>query len=253
MSKVSTSGIPATAPSRAAPITPAAGPDAISATGSRRATPAVATPPFELHQVQRDAGAQRLEACVQLLDVGAHDGQERGVERGRRGARVLPALRGDLARQGDRHAGKHRFEDASRLPLVLRVREREEKADRDRLDSSAGEGMRCSLDVARLERLEHLTLRADPAARLAAQLARHQRVGLRAPQVVESRALLRPDLEDVAEAGGREQADARGTALDERVRRRPSSRARGSGSPRRQHRARRPRRRNRLPGRPARS
>ena len=168
--------------------------------------------------MQRDAGAERLEACVQLLDVGAHDGQERGVERGCRGARVLPALRGDLARQGDRHAGKHRFEDASRLPLVLRVREREEKADRDRLDSSAGEGMRCSLDVARLERLEHLTLRADPAARLAAQLARHQRVGFRAPQVVESRALLRPDLDDVAEAGGREQADARGTALDERVR-----------------------------------
>ena len=140
-------------------------------------------PAVRAHQMQRHAGAKRPETCVELLDVGAHDGQERSVERGRRGARVLPALCGDLARQGNRHTGKQRLEDAPRLPLVLRVREREEKADRDRLDAGAGEGARGSFDVARVERLEHLTFGADPAARLASQLPRHQRVRFRAPQV----------------------------------------------------------------------
>ena len=47
MSNVSRSRAPAAAPSRAAPITPAAGPEATSPTGSSAAIAAVVTPPFD--------------------------------------------------------------------------------------------------------------------------------------------------------------------------------------------------------------
>ena len=102
--------------------------------------------------------------------------------------------------------------------LVRRVRVRVEKRDRDRVDALLGE--RRERSRARLER--SIGTWIAPSARtrsviVAPQAARDERRGRLPEQVVRIVAVAAADLEHVAEAAGREQADDGAAALEQRV------------------------------------
>ena len=83
---------------RAAPSTPAAGPDEISPTGSAAASAAAGDPARGAHQVQRRVDAGRLQLRGQVAHVAADQRQQRRVDGGRGAARVLAHLGRDPGR-----------------------------------------------------------------------------------------------------------------------------------------------------------
>ena len=85
------------------------------------------------------------------------------------------------------------------LLLVLGVQEREQQADRDGVDLRLPQRVDGLLQAVLVERLE-LALGPHPLLHREAQISRHQR--LRAPlgEVVERRAVLAGELDQVAEA-----------------------------------------------------
>ena len=102
--------------------------------------------------------------------------------------------------------------------LVTGVAEREERADRDRLDPLVEPGQRLEL-----ERLQH-ALGPDPLAHAVAALERDERLRMRLAEAVEMGAILAAEVQQVLEPRGRDEGRAGALALEERVRRRRSSR-----------------------------
>ena len=101
-------------------------------------------------------------------------------------------------------------------PLVLRVQEREQQADRDGVDLRLAQRVERALQALLVERLE-LALRPHPLAHGEAQVARDERLGPALGEVVERRAVLARELDQVAEALGRDERGARAAALEQRV------------------------------------
>ena len=152
----------------------------------------------------------------QPLEVGGELRAQVGVGDGGREALVLAELGEHLARQRDvevRERFPYRFAD---LLLVLGVQEREQQADRDGVDLGLPQRVDGLLHAVLVERLE-LAVGPHPLLHREAQIPRHER--LRAPlgEVVERRAVLAGELDQVAEALGRDQRGARAAALEQRV------------------------------------
>src|SRR5215813_1473635 len=74
-------------------------------------------------------------------------------------------------------------------------------------------------DLVHVERGQHAPLVIESLGDLEAEAARNERRGLLQVHVVEARADLTADLEDVAEAARHQHADPRRLAFDDRVRR----------------------------------
>ena len=150
------------------------------------------------------------------LEVGGELRPEVGVgDRGRE-ALVLAELGQHLARERDVDVAErlaHRLADAL---LVLGVQEREQQADRDGVDLGLAQRVDRLLHAGVVERLD-LALRAHPLAHGEAQVARDERLRPPLGQVVERGAVLAGELDQVAEAGGRDERGARAAALEQRV------------------------------------
>ena len=94
-----------------------------------------------------------------------------------------------------------------------------EQADGDRLDLLAPQDRCRRADGVVLERPQHLAGRAEPLGDGHRAVAGNERLRLLELRVVQRRPHLARDLEQVAEALGRDEAAARDLALDDRVRR----------------------------------
>ena len=195
------------------------------------------------HQRLRQSRARRRAA--ERLQVPSDHRPEVGVDRGRRRPLVLAQLGRDLVRGDDARPRQPPPQLLRDRPLVRGVAEREEQADRDRLDAVE---LRQRVE---LERLEH-AVGPDPLADAVTALERDERLRVRRAEPVELRAVLPPQVEQVLEAGGRDERRSRALALEQRVRRdrRPVREAldlgRADGRRRGEHRLLLPRRRRHL-------
>ena len=162
------------------------------------------------HERLRQSRAGRRAA--ERLQVPRDHRPEIGVDRGRRGPLVLAQLGRELVRGDDARARQAPPQLLRDGPLVRGVAEREKQADRDRLDAVE---VRQRVE---LERLEH-AVGADPLADAVTALERDERLGVRRAEPVELRAVLPPQVEQVLEAGGRDERRPRALALEQGVRR----------------------------------
>ena len=102
-------------------------------------------------------------------------------------------------------------------PLVDGIQVGVEQADRERRDAAGGQRPDGPAGVGLVERRAHAAVGEHPLGHLADEAARDQRGRLLDLQVVDLVALLAADDQHVAEAAGREQADAGRLALDDDV------------------------------------
>ena len=166
----------------------------------RAADPLLAEPPLEGAEVGRDPG----------MDVGVGDGG--------RGALVLADLGAHIAREDHRPLEPARAERIADRPLVDRVPVGVEEADRDRLHPLLREAAREPADGPRVRRALDPAVRGEALVDFEAKGPRHEGRGKLDEEVVDVVAGLPAELEDVAEAGRRDEGGARPGPLDDRVR-----------------------------------
>ena len=172
-----------------------------------------------LHHEQLCLHARFGEAALDPLQIALDHGTNHGVDHGRRGAQVLAELRRDLGGERDRNTGQLLGEDRADALLVLGVDVGVEQADGDGFDLLAPEDRGGRAHGVVLERPQHLAGGAEPLGDGHRAVARDERLCLLELGVVEGRPHLAGDLEQVAEALGRDEAAARDLSLDDRVRR----------------------------------
>jgi len=150
----------------------------------------------------------------------AHDRPDVGVDHRGAGALVLPDLRQDVRGQAEVGVSIQLLaQHLRRAPLVRRIGIGVQQADRDRFDALLPQPLG---DLARLgfvERLLHLTTRAEPLGEFVAQAPWHQRRRLLVLQVVHHGDAQPPHLEHVAKAFGGDQRRLRALVLEDGVRR----------------------------------
>ncbi len=163
-----------------------------------------------LHQLQRHADPHLAQAPLQPLQIAADHRLDIGIERGDDGAFVFAKAGIDLARQRHRDLRPLARDQRPRPALVRGVEEGEQKADRDRFHPVRHQGRNGVAHRALVQRHQHATLRVDALDDLLAPSARQQEYRGRRAQLrrIHRVADLPADLQHVAEAGGREQADA---------------------------------------------
>ncbi len=98
-----------------------------------------------------------IQTAVEMTDVVHHDRLEISVEQRRREPRPFADARQHLARQRDVDGGIFGLDQRARFLLVRGIHEREQVADRDRLDAGALELARGAADRLAVERHEHPT------------------------------------------------------------------------------------------------
>ena len=198
-------------------MTPAAGPDSTMNTGRSPALSKVSTPP---------------PLCITSSSASTPRPRSRSSIEPRYSWTIgwIPALMTTvLARSYSRNSGtmlddsetatsgQLLGEDRADPLLVDRVGVGVQQADRDRLDALLGERPGDRPDRVLVERDEHLAVPVEPFRDPEAQRPRDERDGLLELDVVQRRPDLAADLEDVAEALGRDQRGPRDLALDDRV------------------------------------
>ena len=158
-----------------------------------------------LAQPRHVAGDLRADVRVQ-----AHGGE----------ALVLAVLRQDFRRDREERLGKLLTNDLGHARLVLRVDEREQEADRDRLDAGVLERTHLGASLLLVERHEHGAVLDDSLGHRQPVAPPHDRVPLPRQILVvrEVERLLVPcDVEDVAVALGRDHPHPRAGVLDHDV------------------------------------
>ena len=177
MSKESASPKPAARATRAAPTTPPAGPETSTTTGCAAASRASRRPPDE--RITSGSGRPAAGTPSPAAEVARDDRPEVGVDRGRRRPLVLAELGRDLVRGDDARVRQPPPQLVGDRPLVRRVAEREEEADRDRLRVQRPA-------ASEVERLDD-AVRPDPLAHPDAALERHERRRVRRAEPVQVR------------------------------------------------------------------
>ncbi len=187
-------------------------PDGLRPRGLERHHPAVA-----LRDVRQRADTRVGEARTEARQIARHQGTEVGVHHHRGQPLVLAELGGHLVRAGDERLGQLLFEDALDALLVTRIHVAVEEAHRDRADAGGFQapGGRAHLRV--IERLLDAAVVAHALGHLHAQRPRHEQERLVGLEVVEMRAALAADLEEVAKPLGRHEPGRGAAVLDERV------------------------------------
>ena len=167
-----------------------------------------------MHQRQRSREGAGRKLALKPLQVAPHQRLDIGIRRGGDEALVFPDLGNDLARQRNGQLRAGLADDAAGFLLMRGVAVAVEEADRDRL---AAGGFQLAGGLAhriRIERGDHIAIAVDTLGHFEAVFPRDQRIGEGQEQVVDVVALLRPHLEDVAEAFGGDQAELGALALD---------------------------------------
>ena len=155
-----------------------------------------------LHHVEGRGGAERVQPRFQRVHVAGDDRHDGGVHRGGAGAQVLAVLRAHVRRDGQvrrRAAPRARSRPTARSWAGFRVGVQQADRRRPRRLLAAAVA-RPDARLVELERLQHAALVVEPLGHLEAPATRHQRRGLLQMDVVEARADLAADLQDVAEA-----------------------------------------------------
>src|SRR5262249_34330013 len=161
--------------------------------------------------------AHRAGALFQVLEIAAHHGAERRIERGRADALVFAKLGEHLVRGAGERLGKalaHRLRDQR---LVRRPHVAVQEAHRDGLDALALEVGEYRVERRRVRRNRRIRRQVHALAQLAPQVTRHGRRRLVEADVVVVRLALAPDLEDVAKALGGDESRARSAPGDDGV------------------------------------
>ena len=157
------------------------------------------------------------KAPRQPLEVPLRDRLDVGIEDGGRRAFVLLGLGVNLVRQRHVRVRQGLAEDLRRAPLVGTVAVGMEERDRDRPDPLVAEDRRRPADRRLVEGNEHRAVREHPLGDAESQPAGDHRLGQADEHVVDVVADLPGQLEDVAEALGREQAGLRALAFEDDV------------------------------------
>ena len=162
-----------------------------------------------------DAGL--VEARAEMADVAVHHRAQVGVDHGRRQALELAELRRHLARAGDEGLRVLLRGDRADHRLVARVDVAVEEADRDRARAGLLQPADGGAHLGLVEGALDAAVVAQALADLDAHVAGDEQLRLVALQVVEMRPALAADLEQVAEAVGRDEARPDAAMLDQRV------------------------------------
>ncbi len=170
-----------------------------------------------LHHQQLGLDPAAAQPFLDRAEVLLDDRLDPGVDHDGAGPVVLAELRDDVGRQRDRHVRALLAQDRPDPILVDGVGVGVQQADRDRLDAEPGERPGDRPDRVLVERDEHVAVPVEPLRDPEAQRPRDERDRLGELDVVQRRPDLAADLEDVAEALGRDQRGPRDLALDDRV------------------------------------
>ncbi len=163
------------------------------------------------------AEAASAERPAERAEVAVHDGPDIGVDDGGARPLVLPPLLRDPMRRRDEGAGQLAGDDLGGALLVGRVAIREEEDHRHGLDALGGELARGVPDGVLVEGHEDLAARAEALRHLEASPSRHERCRTPVEHVVHLEEIAASDLEDVAEALGRDEARPGPCSLEERI------------------------------------
>ena len=169
------------------------------------------------HDEQPVPVAALREPVREPLEITFRHRLDVGIEHGGRSAFVLLGLRVHLVRHRDGYARQLLAEDLRRAPLVDAVAIGMQERDRDRADALVAEDGRGPADGRLVQGNEHRTVREHPFRDAEPQPAGHHRLGQADEHVVDVVADLPGQLEDVAEAFGREQSGLRALALEDDV------------------------------------
>ena len=170
-----------------------------------------------MRQVWFDGEAKGSETLLKATDVALHDRPEIGVHRCRRQPFKLSKLGRDLMGGADEGVGDLLLDDTTRRDLVNRVEEAIEKADRDGLDPTGFELTGCKAHRLKIEGYLDAAVAAKALGHFETQVARHQDFGLVGVEIVEARALLAADLEEVAKSIGDNKSGGHTLVFDQRV------------------------------------
>ena len=203
----------------AAAITPDAGPDITVATACSATIVDDTVPPLPCITSRSRPKAARRELALQPLDVAVQHRLDRRVHRRGRAALVLAVLGDDGVARGHvpvRPEGAH---DLGGPRLVRGVDVAVQEVDDDALGAEREQLLRRRRDLRLVERHQHLALGIDPLVDLEAEAPLDQRHEP-ALQAIGRRPGAPAELEHVAKAARRDQADGRDLALEHRVGRR---------------------------------
>ena len=170
-----------------------------------------------LHDVQGARKTEFPDARVQPLQIAFGDGLHiRGQNRGVR-ALVFPPFARDLVRCNREDFRPEALDLRLHRQFVARVRIGMEQADRDRLHAFRPEILQDPGNGREVQRLQLLTAVGHPPRHLPAQVAGHERWRLLVVQVEEIRPVPSCNLQHVAEALGRDQADGNALSFRQRI------------------------------------
>ena len=174
-------------------------------------------PPTQLAISNSPSIAGLLERVGELSGVVADDRIERGVDRGRDGAAVFARDRVEFMAERDRDARQFLGKDLAHSPLMGRVDDRPQQADRDRLDSAGPEVAGGRPNIVVFQRLDLVAHGIDPAAHLAGPAAGHE--GRRKVDLDVEGALARrfAQGQDIGVAGVADQPGRGDLAFDQRI------------------------------------
>ena len=174
-----------------------------------------------LHQPHAARESRVPQARLQPADVASHPGAHVGVETGRREALELAVERQHLARERNVGVGAFLLQDPLDALLVRGVEVGVQQADRDRIDPRFAQCPRALAHLRLVERHDDLALgRGDALLDREPVAPPRQRARLPRQLLLERevvRLLVARDVQDVAEALGRDQADLRTLVLDRDV------------------------------------
>ena len=175
-------------------------------------------PAVRLHDPERTGDLEAAQDPLEGSKIGAHNGQDVGVHHRRAGAFVFPDLGVHLARQAHRQIEASLPDDLRDATLVLVVGIAVDERDRDRLDTVPEEPVERVANARFVERLKDAAGVLDPFGNLDAVDPGGKRLWLLPLEVIEAGHAKTPDLEDVAEPGGGDEARPDAPLLQDRIR-----------------------------------
>ena len=170
-----------------------------------------------LHDVGASGKALRSQALIEPAQIALGDGLHIGRQDGRVGALIFAPFAGDLVRGDGRRLRPEPAHRVERGLFMRRIGVGVQETDGDRLDALGLEVIEDRRQAGYIEGAALLAPVGHAAGQFAAQIARHEGFGLAVVQVEEVGPVAARDLQRVAEAPGRDQADLDALALGQRV------------------------------------
>ena len=175
-------------------------------------------PAVRLHDPQGTGDPEPAKDPLEGSEIGPDDRQDVRVHHRGAGSLVLLELRVDLARQAQRHVDAPLPDHLRDAPLVPVIGVAVDEGDGDGLHAVRKKPVERGVHARFVERLEDPAGMVDPLGDLHPVDPGRERLGFLPSEVVEAGHAKAPDLEDVAEAGGGDEAGPDAPLLEDRVR-----------------------------------